>query len=250
MQKTSIVIPCYNEGSRLDLEKFHRYLEEQQAVDFCFVDDGSKDNTYELLEKFALKHFERVKLVRNSKNMGKAEAVRKGVLHSLSSDSYDFVGYFDADLSTPLCQIGLLREVLITDSRCIMALGSRFRHLGARIERNEMRHYLGRVFSTFASIILKLPVYDTQCGAKLVRAESAAALFKDHFTSRWLFDVELLARIITSEGYEATLREVVEVPLQIWIEKGDSRLNFKSVLRVPFELLKIQRRYFSGSSKV
>ncbi|MFW6244765.1 MAG: glycosyltransferase [Fibrobacterota bacterium] len=246
MQKTSAVIPCYNEGSRLDLEEFRRYLESEPAVDFCFVDDGSGDDTLQLLEKLASDKPDRVRIVRNSRNMGKAEAVRRGILDSLGSGKYSYVGYFDADLSTPLSQIGRLRNVMENDSSCILVLGSRFRHMGAQIIRNEMRHYLGRVFSTFASLILKLPVYDTQCGAKLLRAQEAARLFEEPFISRWLFDVEILARVINLKGYEATMMEVREMPLQKWIEKGDSRLSFKSILRVPFELMKIRRKYFSS----
>ncbi len=244
MFKTSIVVPCYNEGSRLDLDEFRRYIQAQADVDFCFVDDGSRDNTFELVSKFAAQFPERVRVEKNAQNMGKAEAVRTGVMASLSDEKYDFVGYFDADLSTPLSQIKPLRLMLESNPQTLFVLGSRFRHMGAQIERNELRHYLGRVFSTFASMIVELPVYDTQCGAKLIRAQTARYLFEKPFLSRWLFDVELLARLIVKNGRSEVINQVVEVPLQVWIEKGDSRLNFKSLIRVPLELLRIRKKYF------
>ena len=106
------------------------------------------------------------------------------------------MGYWDADLATPLSTIPEFIEKFQSSRALVAVCGSRILRLGASIQRLVFRHYLGRVFSTVASNILNIPVYDTQCGAKLFRTEHAELIFSEHFISRWFFDVELFARAL------------------------------------------------------
>lgn len=137
--------------------------------------------------------------------------------------------------------LALLNEV----PACEWVLGARVRLLGRRIERRAVRHYAGRVFATAASLVLGLPVYDTQCGAKLFRG---SALLRDcraaPFDSRWIFDVELLARFraLTGADAEGVEARVHELPLRRWRDVRGSKVTGGAALRAA-ELWGIYRTY-------
>ena len=124
-----------------------------------------------------------------------------------------------------------------------MVIGSRVRLLGRKIERRAVRHYLGRLFATFASLILGLPVYDTQCGAKLFkRRKELEMVFGKPFSVRWTFDVEVLARFLMIERFAGTgsLRSSsVEYPLEEWCDIPGSKIKPMDFVVGTAELLKI-----------
>jgi glycosyltransferase involved in cell wall biosynthesis len=146
MNETMIVVPCYNEAERIDLPAFRRYLDASDAVRFLFVNDGSRDATAKILAEFAAVHEARCELLDLPQNVGKAEAVRQGMLHALSRQPRH-VGFWDADLATPLETIEAFVELLERRPALQMVLGSRVRLLGRTVERRAVRHYLGRVFA-------------------------------------------------------------------------------------------------------
>lgn len=242
MKKTCIIIPCYNEKGRLFVEEFQKALDGKTSLHFCFVDDGSSDSTIEILTCLSQGREERVKVIQNKKNYGKAEAVRTGILETLKWKPFDYVGYFDADLSTPLSEIDTLVGFL-EQRGAEGVFGSRVCRLGSIVERNAFRHYMGRFFATAASLALKLPVYDTQCGAKVFKASLAGKIFQEPFLSKWLFDIELLFRMIKIFGHKAVKENIVEVPLNQWVDKKGSKIKLASWFLAPFQLLKIVRYY-------
>jgi glycosyltransferase involved in cell wall biosynthesis len=196
MPDTIIVVPCYNEADRFAADCFAAFAAEQTAVRFLFVDDGSSDSTPEVLRKLESRDPHRFALRELPRNRGKAEAVRQGMLAALERDP-TYAGYWDADLATPLEAIPSFVELLDERPDLEMVFGSRVKLLGRMIERSALRHYPGRVLATLSSFALGLAVYDTQCGAKLFRASpEIGALFAEPFTANWMFDVELLARLI------------------------------------------------------
>ncbi|MBA3664191.1 MAG: glycosyltransferase family 2 protein [Bacteroidetes bacterium] len=241
MQKACIVIPCYNESKRLDFDAFDAFITSESTIDLLFSNDGSTDNTRQLIENFVMKYNGRVKLFNMPQNAGKAEAVRCGVLEAGKDKSYEFIGFWDADLATPLNEVPIFLNQVKDHSKKI-AIGSRMKRLGAIVERKASRHLLGRVFSTFSSIILKLPVYDTQCGAKIFSSE-LLFLFEEKFITSWLFDVELIARYRNKFGIKGALSDIVEVPINTWLEKGGSKLKLSDMIKVPLELLSIHKKY-------
>lgn len=243
MQKICIVIPCYNEEKRLNIDAYVQFIssDNNKNIDFCFVNDGSRDNTLKVLNDLSAKfELERIKVIDLESNRGKAEAVRIGILEADKRKKYDFVGFWDADLSTPLFEI---QNMLSKTEDKKIVIGSRMKRLGANIERNSKRHLLGRVFSTFSSMILKLPVYDTQCGAKLFHTSIINEIFKSTFITKWLFDVELLARYRNFVGVKTLLGSVYEYPLNEWVEVKGSKLKWSDFIKVPLELCKINKEY-------
>ena len=248
MAKTTVVIPCYDEAERLPTTVFAEYLESDPETDFLFVDDGSGDGTLRLLEEMAERHPNRIAVLALPQNVGKAEAVRHGVLKALEHDS-EYVGYLDADLSTPLREIGRLRAVLEERPEVEIVLGSRVQLLGRRIKRSAFRHYVGRFFATAAAASLNLAVYDTQCGAKLFRADKRTrTLFTDPFITNWTFDVELIARRIR-HGHANQWPDIhgvlYELPLDEWTGVAGSKVRPLDLPRALLGLWRIRRHYLS-----
>ncbi len=239
----ALVIPCFNEAGRLQTAPFHAFAATHPGVSFCFVNDGSADATPEILRELAAELGLRATFLDLAENHGKAEAVRAAIQHLLKSDCPPWLGYWDADLATPLDEVTRFLEYLHTHPHIRFLLGSRHLRLGVNIRRSTRRHYLGRIFATAASWILGLPVYDTQCGAKLIHRELAAGIFAEPFHSRWFYDVELLARVVAAHGRERTLELVHELPLQTWVDPGGSHLKARDFVRTPLDLLAIRRHY-------
>lgn len=239
--KVCVIIPCYNEESRIPLGQFKGFAEQNPIFDFCFVNDGSRDRTGEVLERFVKDNPGRFYFYDQQPNQGKAEAVRNGINYILAGYQYDYVGFLDADLATPLEELPELLEVTVKRPQVQMVMGARLKRLGANVRRKNTRHYMGRVFATVVSVVFRLPVYDSQCGAKLIASSLAAKIFPNSFHSQWLFDVELILRVRhLCENYTAV---IYEHPLNEWIEKGGSKIKFTHLLRMPGELFKIYRHY-------
>lgn len=245
---TTIVIPCYNEASRLNVAAFREFAQHEPEVRFLFVDDGSTDHTAQLLRELADEQPESFEAMSLPRNMGKAEAVRHGFLRAFESDAA-YVGFWDADLATPLQDITTFRRLLDQRPELEMVFGARVNLLGRSIQRNLMRHWIGRIFATFAVAVIRTPIYDTQCGAKLFRvSDRTRPLFRDPFISKWIFDVELIARLVRttrdSNGKLPGLREIIyEHPLFFWHDVAGSKLRYRDFFIVGADLLRIYVRY-------
>jgi len=249
MSTTAIVVPCFNEEKRLDRAAFERFAAEVSGISFVFVDDGSADGTRQILEDLATGLPGRAGVVALEKNSGKAEAVRRGVNRALEQQP-TYVGYWDADLATPLDVIRDFSGLLDTHPELQMVMGARVQLLGRRIERSPLRHYAGRLAATAISIVLGLRVYDTQCGAKLFRSEAARDLFAEPFGTRWIFDAEIIARLIAKLGthpHPTARNAVYEYPLHAWMDVRGSKVGPSDYLRAAVDLFRIYHRYVRPS---
>ena len=250
---TVLVIPCYNEAARLDEGAILAWAQRsaQPHASLLFVDDGSTDATAAVLARLAAAAPRRIRTLALPRNGGKAEAVRRGMLAAAAAAGKgSAVGYWDADLATPLDALPEFEAVLdAPDSRFEMVFGARVGLLGRDIRRRMARHYLGRVFATLAAHVLGLPIYDTQCGAKLFRVnDDFASALSTPFRCRWTFDVELIARFVLLKRRRAAElraeRVIYELPLRRWTDVPGSKLGGLSVLRMGFELADIAITYF------
>ncbi len=271
MTQILIIVPCYNEESRIKLDVFKDYFErvEPGTVDFLFANDGSKDKTSEKIRAFIAKHNLQNQwfVFDNPTNTGKAGAIYnayrwskkfipakdKAPTNTIAFDFqkripidpesnanptvYDWYGYWDADLATPLYEIQNMmkfRESLYPRKEVIF--GARILRLGSRIVRKPMRHYLGRLFATVAYLLLKVGSYDSQCGAKLMSRFMAEKAFAEPFISGWIFDIEIMLRVGEIN--------VTEYPVIEWVDVPGSKMRvFKEAFRVLKELFLIKEKY-------
>ena len=240
---TTIVVPCYNEARRLPVDAFRTFAFAVPRVKFLFVDDGSTDDTARVLTNLEAAEPDHFQAILLPSNRGKAEAVRTGMLSALAG-SGRYAGYWDADLATPLSEIPRFIATLDAYPERDVCLGARVQLLGRTIDRKPYRHYVGRVFATVASGVLSLPVYDTQCGAKLFRtSDRIGELFDRPFLSRWIFDVELIARLVRQRGRDAAARAIYELPIMTWHDVKGSKVRSTDFFRALKDLWKIHRAY-------
>lgn len=240
-----IVVPCYNEALRLrgdEFQTFARTVLQNGNGRILFVNDGSSDSTAAVLDALVSQSPAQLAVLHLPKNQGKAEAVRLAMQQAIAQGA-QVVGYLDADLATPLREIWRLFEVL-NQRQLDVAIGSRVALQGYDIKRNAARHYMGRVFATLASGVLRWRIYDTQCGAKLFRSTAAlSAALSEKFLSRWGFDIELLGRLVIGvPGVSPTEKcKIAEMPLETWHDVAGSKIQPIAMVNTVRQLARIDR---------
>jgi glycosyltransferase involved in cell wall biosynthesis len=243
LARVVLVIPCFNEAHRLDVDTFRRFQLPNHTVEFIFVNDGSTDGTLQLLNSLHAEAPSRFGVVNLERNSGKAEAVRRGIEAAVVR-SPDYVGFWDADLATPLSELPAFVDIMETREQMEMVFGARVRLLGRNISRRPSRHYFGRVGATLISSSLGLAVYDTQCGAKLFRrSETLQQVFSTPFLSRWIFDVEIIARFVQRWGRDRVAQSLYEYPVTQWHDVKGSKVKSRDFIRALRDLWKIHRAY-------
>jgi glycosyltransferase involved in cell wall biosynthesis len=242
--KTWIVVPCFNEEKRLALGDFKNFSQRTQ-IGFIFVNDGSTDNTLKILNQ-NLNSSSNFKIVNLEQNVGKAEAIRLGIESIIDTPEIEYIGFWDADLATPLVEIEKMLNYFQENSRLALVMGSRIKKMGSHISRSHSRHILGRVFATTVSLMLNLPVYDTQCGAKIFKIDRVRDVFNERFISKWIFDVEIIFRL---KKISNSMESILEHPLSQWTDIEGTKLKLSHLIRVPLHLVKIYMRYTGGSKR-
>jgi glycosyltransferase involved in cell wall biosynthesis len=234
-----LIVPCFNESKRLDQARILSYTSTLQC-NVLLVNDASTDTTQNLIDEIVRSSNGTVHSLVQARNSGKAEAVRTGMQWAISRDATE-VGYTDADGAVSEPDLVQIFAELSTSPSRIGVIGSRVVLLGRNINRTTTRHFTGRVFATFASMILQQPIYDTQCGAKAFSAsEQLRRALSRPFVSRWGFDVELLGRLFIEIAKDGD-GHIIELPLHRWQDVTGSKIGFFTGVKTLIELIAIQR---------
>lgn len=239
----AIVVPCYNEAQRLDLDAFSNFLRLVPDVRLVFVNDGSSDETLNVLGQLHAQHPHRIEVLSLTRNAGKAEAVRQGLCHAAAGD-VEFVGYWDADLATPLEAIEDFLRIGRRYSETEVIYGARLSLLGHRVARTLTRRIISRICAKLARVAVGLPIGDTQCGAKLLRnTPRVQRAVARPFSAGWLFDVELFSRIAADIDRKSAA--FYEYPLPEWTEVAGSKVTGRAIRRAGVAMLRLiaERRF-------
>ncbi len=238
MRSLSIIIPAFNEESRLPvtIEALKTYLATQQFafLEVVVVDDGSRDGTAALVERVAAE-WPVVRLLRNPGNRGKGFSVRHGMLDAKG----EWVLFSDADLSAPIGEVEKLLQC-VEKTGADIAIGSRAldrslvsKHQGA------MREISGRFFNLVMRVVAGLPFHDTQCGFKLFRRGAAQDVFSRLQIDGFGFDVEALF-IARKRGFKS-----IEVPVR-WANVEGTKVSLFNGLTAFADLGRIRWNAIRG----
>jgi glycosyltransferase involved in cell wall biosynthesis len=248
-----IVVPCFNEFQRLDVNAFRTFAEQRSNLTFLLVNDGSTDRTPQLIEQLRSMAPRSFATMHLPGNFGKAEAVRRGMQQAFSRGA-TYAGFWDADLATPLEMIDVFCRALSGRPKIEMVFGTRLVLLGHRIQRSVFRGLLGRAFAVVASLLLGTRIRDTQCGAKLFRSSPITrSLFQQPFLSRWIFDVEIISRLVNAgRHFELPhLKDMIyECPLDEWREISGGSIKGRDFYRAIADLAAIYWRYLRPGAAI
>jgi glycosyltransferase involved in cell wall biosynthesis len=227
----SLILPAYNESERLttSLPKVVEYVSQRQLdAEIIVVNDGSKDDTADVVRKFANVH-PIVRLLENPGNRGKGYSVRNGMLHARG----DVLLFSDTDLSSPIFEADKLFAAL--SSGADVAIGSRWLQRELQTEPQPLvRQLYGRLFNLGLRIVLGLSFKDTQCGFKAFTRQAAHIIFSRQRIERWGFDPEIL---FLARKFKL---KTVEVPVE-WAHDHRSKINpIRDGLRMGSEVLQVR----------
>lgn len=236
----TMIVPCYNEEKRLDLNYWEHVVLATKDIKWIFIDDGSSDNTSELLSQIP----GGVEVKRLSSNLGKAEALRLGFQDATLQDN-EVIGFIDADQSfdreevVQMCKkyrhraewnfsnqnyiaVFMSRNSISND---VASLGGAFRKL------------FGTLISKINSAIWSELPSDTQCGFKFFKVSDKLLLaLHDSFSNSWFFEIEMLMRIRSIQGNPLVINVV---PLKYCFHVKDSKTSKGNTLNSVWQVVNV-----------
>ena len=239
--KKIIVIPTFNESKRLNVQRFHEFFGSVKSKNtlVIFSNDGSNDNTLEVLKEIKKKFNSKTIIHDFSINEGKSETIRKSFIKCVNDYNFEVISFLDCDLSTDIFECNELMDDVSDDK--VIVFGSRISKIDNQIERRFIRHILGRLFSTVTYCLFNIKSYDSQCGCKCFRKKIVDDLFQKKFESNWIFDIEIFLRL-KNIGFDLE-RNTIEKPLNRWIDREGSKISFFYFLLIWVDLYKIYKKY-------
>ena len=236
-----LVVPCFNEAHRWR-DEYWADLTNTSSVQWLFVNDGSSDQTPDILR--ALAKAPGVDFLDLPANVGKGEAVRSGMLWAFDQvdGRFQSVGFMDADGAFHRDDVERLAQTfteVVTKRDADAVWSSRVALAGRDIDRSQMRHYLGRAVATLLSLGADPLPYDTQSGLKFFRPSGELlGSLEQPFSTRWLFEIEMLVRWKQLTGESMRIREE---PLEFWQDIPGSKITRRESVRIIQEVWRVKR---------
>ena len=241
IKSLSIIFPLYNEEQRLQTSFNHilNFIKKKPAfkIEIIFVDDGSDDNSYELINRFVKNSSKnnkiKFKIIKSKKNLGKGSALKLGIKKA----KYDWILTTDMDMSVSLFQISNWLTKKFINKKHLVYFGSRT-HKKSIVKKNFFRNILGDIMRFLVSSILNIKIRDTQCGYKLYKKNVAKIIFSRLRNYGFDHDLELVLLL------KSKRIKIIELPVK-WKHKHNSRLNiFWDPIKMFIGILVIRFRYF------
>lgn len=235
------MVPCFNEQNRLSVSYWKEILAFDAGINFVFIDDGSTDETFQILNELCRGSSSRVLRLEN--NVGKGNAIRQGFLQALENNQrLEFIGYLDSDgaFSMPdvlrLIEIAAKSKYLSPNNNYDAFISSRVSLAGRLIHRTPLRHYMGRIIATYLTRNWEGAPYDTQSGFKIFSiSHSFNMAIASEFKTRWFVDIELLTRIgVVNSGHLS----IWEEPLSYWKDVSGSKVTAVKFPEIVSEIIK------------
>lgn len=238
--ESAIVIPCYNESKRINPNLYLDGIKDFSSQIFL-VDDGSRDNTFSVLKNLERSAPDRFIAIKSIDNNGKAEAVRRGMREALDR-KFKFIGFMDADLATPFSEVPSFLRVFKENPEVNSVIGTRLKLAGHKIDRSNSKYFMQRVIAAMGNLLFSPKVSDTQCGAKMFKADVLQPAIKEKFSVDWLFDQELLTRL-SRLNENKNKNWLYELPLSKWTEVGGSHIKKSDYLKCLKDYFKLLMKY-------
>jgi len=237
-----IIVPCYNEEKRLNFNQFYQFSQQNKEYQILFVDDGSTDETLNILKKLSFSS-ENISYINYKKNKGKSYAVRSGVLNILENNKLEntYIGFLDADLSISTTDIEKLYNTAILNPQ----LGFIYYMKDKKhyYTKKYLRYIISNILKIMNEKIYNIKIDDTQCGCKIFKSNVAEIIFKEEFKSKWLFDLEIFLRLI--DNYDKSYLDHFSYGIRnIKIKYAEkSKIKARIFLQITFDYIKIYRKY-------
>ena len=221
IKSLSIIFPVFNEELRLKSSFNHiaSFLKKKKKfkTEIIFADDGSKDNSYNLITQF-IKNFKannktKIKVIKLKRNFGKGAALKLGVKNA----KHEWILTADIDMSVSLFQISNWIKKKLIDRKYFVYFGSRA-HEKSIVKKKKLRDILGNIMRFFVYTILNIKIKDTQCGYKLYKKKIAKLTFSKLKNSGFDHDLEIILFL------KSKRIKIMELPVK-WIHKNNSSLN-------------------------
>jgi len=240
IKNLSVIVPLFNEANRITrtlpiIDEELKNLERRHGIccELIYVDDGSVDDTPELIKKNS--KFHAMQLVSLPRHTGKGGAIKRGFEEATG----DYILFMDADLSTPMKYIETFLGC-IADDRTIL-IGSRKVQPGLmKVKQSFIRRKLGHGFTVLCNLLMGTSATDFTCGFKMFPMEAGKRIFDSITISGWGFDAEV---IYLANVYNYRIREI---PVS-WFNDEDSRVRLsRDIIGSLWDIIKIKMNSYGG----